>query len=227
MALKMTLAEYKDLIATTATIVTVIQFLSGTDICRKIIKQGSTGDISGFPFVGGVFSTSMWLTYSLLLRDASMSVTNTVGLVLQACYLYIYLKYCISPGPWFSTRRQMMVFFTLIAVVQYYVFLSGMDIELIKTRVGLTCCAASIIFCASPLISLTEVFSTQSTETLPFPLIFSTFVVAGLWWLYGLVIQNSFVQYPNLIGFALSGFQLLLFIVYPNKRKDYPELTSQ
>ncbi|KAK3862405.1 hypothetical protein Pcinc_031737 [Petrolisthes cinctipes] len=51
------LGEYRDTIAITATILTILQFLSGTDICRRIVKQGSTGDISGFPFVGGVFST--------------------------------------------------------------------------------------------------------------------------------------------------------------------------
>ena len=51
------LESYKDIIATVATITTIIQFLSGTDICRKIIKQGSTSEISGFPFICGVFNT--------------------------------------------------------------------------------------------------------------------------------------------------------------------------
>lgn len=93
------------------------------------------------------------------------------------------------------------------------------NVETVKTRIGLMCCLGSIIFCASPLVSLAEVFRTQSTDILPFPLIFTTFLVTGLWWLYGIIIQNSFVKYPNLIGFALSGFQLFLFIVYPSKRK--------
>ncbi|KAG7177954.1 Sugar transporter SWEET1-like 2 [Homarus americanus] len=176
----MVLADHKDLIATAATTVTILQLLSGIDICRKIVKQSSTGNISGFPFVGGVFSTSTWLSYSLLLGDVSMELTNAVGLLLQDL---------------------------------------GVNVEIIKNRVGMMCCVGSIIFCASPLISLKDVFNTQSTEMLPFPLIFATFIMAGLWWLYGIIIENSFVQYPNLIGFALSGFQLLLFIVYPSKMK--------
>lgn len=95
----------------------------------------------------------------------------------------------------------------------------GAELETINSRVGLMCCMGSIIFCAAPLISLTEVFRTQCTEVLPFPLILSTFLVTGLWWLYGIIIQNTFVQYPNLIGCGLASFQLLLFIVYPSKRK--------
>ncbi|XP_045621074.1 sugar transporter SWEET1 isoform X2 [Procambarus clarkii] len=215
----MALSDYKDLVATVATIVTIIQFLSGTDICRKIIKQSSTGNISGFPFIGGVFCASTWLTYGLLLGDVSISVTNTVGLLLQASYLFIYVKYCILPVSWHATRRQMLLFFSAIFIVQYYVFFSGTNAEVIKYHVGLMCCAASIIFCASPLISLKDVFHTQSTEMLPFPLIFATFVMAGLWWLYGIIIQNNFVQYPNMIGCILAGLQLLLFIVYPSKGK--------
>lgn len=215
----MVLQEYKDIIATVATIVTIIQFLSGIEICRRIIKQGSTGDISGFPFVGGVFSTSTWLTYSLLLWDVSMSITNAVGLTLQVIYLCTYVRYCISTVPWLAVRRQMVAATVVVASIQYYVFLSGDDTETIKTRIGLMCCLGSIIFCASPLVSLTEVFRTQSTDVLPFPLIFSTCLVSGLWWLYGITIQNNFVKYPNLIGFVISSFQLFLFIVYPSKRK--------
>ncbi|XP_053632215.1 sugar transporter SWEET1 [Cherax quadricarinatus] len=215
----MALEDYKDMIAIVATTVTIIQFLSGIDICRKIIKQGSTGNISGFPFVGGVFSTTTWLTYSILLMDVSMSVTNAVGLLLQVCYVYIYVRYCVSLTSWIATRRQMLLFFTIICIIQSYVFFSGEAPELMKVRVGMMCCLGSIIFCASPLISLKDVFQTQSTEMLPFPLIFATFLVTGLWWLYGIVIQNSFVQYPNMICCAIAGFQLLLFIVYPNKKK--------
>ncbi|XP_042210862.1 sugar transporter SWEET1-like [Homarus americanus] len=223
----MVLADHKDLIATAATTVTILQLLSGIDICRKIVKQSSTGNISGFPFVGGVFSTSTWLSYSLLLGDVSMELTNAVGLLLQVCYLLVYIKYCIAPGPWYSTRRQLMLFSTVVFVIQYYVFFSGVNVEIIKNRVGMMCCVGSIIFCASPLISLKDVFNTQSTEMLPFPLIFATFIMAGLWWLYGIIIENSFVQYPNLIGFALSGFQLLLFIVYPSKMKGELEAITR
>ncbi|XP_066971624.1 sugar transporter SWEET1-like isoform X1 [Macrobrachium rosenbergii] len=215
----MNLADYKDSVAVTATVVTIIQFLSGIDICFKIAKQGSTGDLSGFPFVGGVFSTCMWLSYGWVLHDVSMSVTNGVGLFLQATYLLIYIRYCIALGPWYALRRQMMVLFTVGLTMLYLTFFTESASEVRESRLGLVCCAASILFCASPLISLKEVFRTQSTECLPLPLILATFIVTGLWWLYGVIIENGFVQYPNLIGCIISGLQLLLFVIYPRKRK--------
>ena len=45
-----------------------------------------------------------------------------------------------------------------------------------------------------------DVLKTRSTETLPFYLILANVVVAGQWFLYGIAINNSFVQvkYINL-----------------------------
>ncbi|CAL4189876.1 unnamed protein product [Meganyctiphanes norvegica] len=215
----MALKDHKELIATLATIVTIAQFLSGIEICRKIVKQGATGEISGFPFVVGVFSCSMWVTFTYLLGDMAMLITNSIGFMLQAIYLAIYLHYCISPGSWYSVRRQMVLLFSTSAAMLYYVFFTARDPELAETRVGLMCCFGSIIFSASPLFSVAEVFKTHCTECLPFPLILSTFIVTCLWWMYGLILKNGFVQYPNLIGFCLASFQLTLFLVFPSKRK--------
>nr|XP_027213416.1 sugar transporter SWEET1-like [Penaeus vannamei] len=176
-----------------------------------------------FGFLVGVAhpNTLSWaaLTYVLHVRDFQRDLYICTCKFALFLYLAIYLRYCISPGSWYAVRRQMTVLFGVAGVVLYYVFFSGVGVEEIKPKVGLMCCVASVIFCAAPLISLTEVFRTQCTEALPFPLILATFLVTGLWWLYGITIQNGFVQYPNLIGCGLSGFQLLLFTVYPSKRK--------
>ena len=49
----MALEDYKVVVGTVATIVTIIQFLSGIDICKQIRNQGTTGDISGLPLAMG------------------------------------------------------------------------------------------------------------------------------------------------------------------------------
>ena len=106
------LENYKDLVSMTATIVTIIQFCSGIEICQRIKKLGKTGEISGFPFVGGVFATrlvnqnlvslkfniidcffSAWLMYGYTLGDKPMIVTNVVGFMLQV--LFYGYKICL------------------------------------------------------------------------------------------------------------------------------------
>ncbi|XP_054715659.1 sugar transporter SWEET1-like isoform X2 [Uloborus diversus] len=62
-----------------------------------------------------------------------------------------------------------------------------------------------------------QVFRTRSTETLPFSIIFATFVVTVLWFFYGILIQDFFIQIPNFLGALLSGFQLCLFAFFMPK----------
>jgi len=37
------------------------------------------------------------------------------------------------------------------------------------------------------------------------------------WWLYGVIINDGFVAYPNFFCCLLSAIQLSLFLIYPSK----------
>ena len=52
----MVLEDYKELVSTTATITTIIQFLTGITVCKKFVTSGTTGEISSVPFVSIITS---------------------------------------------------------------------------------------------------------------------------------------------------------------------------
>nr|XP_012144824.1 PREDICTED: TAR DNA-binding protein 43-like isoform X1 [Megachile rotundata] len=58
----------KDALAVTASICTVLQFLAGVLICRKIIKNGTTGNNSALAFIMCYTSCILWLRYGYLLN---------------------------------------------------------------------------------------------------------------------------------------------------------------
>lgn len=60
----------------------------------------------------------------------------------------------------------------------------------------------------------------RSAESLPFPVILASFITSFQWFLYGCLIDDLFVQTPNLLGCVLSAFQLTLFIVFPSKKSS-------
>lgn len=64
---------------------------------------------------------------------------------------------------------------------------------------------------------LMEVFRKRSTEMLPLPLILMSFLVSVQWFAFGVIADDAFLQIPNFLGAILSGTQLLLFCIYPNK----------
>ena len=75
----MALEDYKDLVSLSATIATVINFLTGIQIIRGYIRKGSTGEASGLPFVAGSLNCAIWLKYGLLIDDYTMKLVNTIG----------------------------------------------------------------------------------------------------------------------------------------------------
>ncbi|XP_066997602.1 sugar transporter SWEET1 [Anabrus simplex] len=208
----MPLEDYKDIVATSASVTTILQFFSGAFICKDIIKQGSTKDVSVMPFLGGTAVGVLMLKYSLILDDPAMTRVNLFGLFLNALYLVCYYIYTHEKG---AVLTQLMYSTAFVGVLLGYTAWESPD--LIEFRFGMIITILLMLLIASPLFSLGEVIRTKSTATLPFPLILSGTLVTFQWLLYGIIIKNEFIQFQNVVGLVLSVIQLSLFAIYPSK----------
>ncbi|XP_058797305.1 sugar transporter SWEET1-like isoform X2 [Phymastichus coffea] len=216
----MNLVEFKDILASTASICTILQFLSGILVCRKFAKNKSTGDASGLAFVTCFMSCSLWLLYGILIQDKSVMIVNIFGSSLQFFYAFTFYTYTIHKK---VIVKQMFSAILFINLMYLYWFVSE-DVALVTKRIGLLSCTLTILFFASPLTLLAHVIRVKSTESLPFPVIMSSFVTSCQWFLYGYLINDLFIQTPNLLGCILSAFQLVLFIVFPNTKSNDEQL---
>lgn len=75
------------------------------------------------------------------------------------------------------------------------------------------------MFFAAPCCMIADVIKKRSAEMLPLPLIFMSFVSSVQWLAFGMIAKDPFIQVPNLLGAILSGMQLSLFCIYPNKSR--------
>lgn len=91
---------------------------------------------------------------------------------------------------------------------------------------GYICCTITVLFFAAPCCMLMDVFRKKSTDMLPLPLILMSFIGSVQWFAFGLIANDLFLQIPNLLGAMLSGTQLALFCVYPNKIRSSSAATS-
>ncbi|CAG9860465.1 unnamed protein product [Phyllotreta striolata] len=210
-------SDFKNILATTASVCTILQFLTGTLTCQKIVQNRSTGDISSFPFTSGYLSCSLWLRYGFLIDDSSIILVNTIGATLFFAYVVTFYWYTLNKT---IIVRQFMCSFLLFIIIILHVH-RGDDPATVRTHLGLICSGVTIVFFAAPLASLLHVIRVKSTESLPYHLIFSSFIVSLQWLIYGFVLKDTYIQIPNLIGSLLSGFQLTLFLIYPNKAKAF------
>ncbi|KAA0195354.1 hypothetical protein HAZT_HAZT006548 [Hyalella azteca] len=211
---------FQDAVASLASSLTILLFLSGSFICLQIIRLGHTGSHSSFPFITGIFNSVTWLVYGSLLGDSSIIITNSVGLVTQVLYLMVFLLYCVAVPVRTAVKRQMLALVVILGSILYYATYSANDRLVVTSHVGLLSCIASILFCASPLASVFEVIRVKSTSIMPFPLILLMFLSTSAWTIYGRLIDAVFVVIPNFLCALISGLQLLLFLVYS---PDTPE----
>lgn len=110
----------KDLLGTSATLTTVLQFLTGCLICYSYIKKKSTGEVNWFtllkavfnlqgflllqtsslPFTSGLLSCSLWLRYGVLTNESALIFVNAVG-------VFLFSLYCISYYIFTVNKRRM------------------------------------------------------------------------------------------------------------------------
>ncbi|KAL0098824.1 hypothetical protein PUN28_020769 [Cardiocondyla obscurior] len=208
--------EIKDALAYSASICTVLQFLAGILVCKKYIKNGTTGDSSGLAFVTCFMSCSLWLRYGILIKDSFIISVNIFGTLLQICYILIHISYNVKRS---VTIKQFTIAICLVLFVYIYSIYQKNQTVAVR-HVGFLSCSLTILFFASPLTSLAHVVRMKSTESLPFPIIISSMIVSCQWFAYGCLLSDQFIQIPNFMGCILSAFQLCFFVIYSNKRTD-------
>ncbi|XP_022306568.1 sugar transporter SWEET1-like [Crassostrea virginica] len=200
-----------------------VQFV-GIEICFRIWKKGSTGDISPAPFVANLIAACLWVKYGLLTSIQSVIIVNSLGALLASLYVIFFYIYTIR-----KNLISRFLVFTCLAICLPYLYI-GMyleDVSLAIEHLGKMCVIMTIVSYAAPLASLFDVFRQRSTDCMSFPLVLAYFIVSIEWFIYGSLLRDQYVQMPNLVGIALGVLQLGLFVVYPKSKMPSLETTSE
>ncbi|XP_044754104.1 sugar transporter SWEET1 [Coccinella septempunctata] len=207
----------KNFLGVTASISTILQFLTGALVCQKVVNNKSTGDQSALPFVCGCLSTSLWLRYGFFIKDTSIILVNSIGAALFFGYIITFALYSIRKG--IICRQVSGCALSLTFILIYIQNVASPQVA--QRHLGLICTLMTILFFGAPLVSLMHVLKVRSTESLPFPIILSSFLVSAQWMVYGVLLGDPYVQIPNFLGCVLTGFQLCLFYCFSQGSKGY------
>ncbi|XP_072755486.1 sugar transporter SWEET1 [Anoplolepis gracilipes] len=209
----MVLEQYKEIVGACAMYVTMAQMLSGTLICKDIYKKGTAKGVDSMPFLGAIGLCILMLRYALMLNDSTMINVNVFGLLTNIIYMIVYYYYAPNKEEVLKLIYKVTVF-----VIIFLVYAQIEHPTNVEFRFGLVVTVLLFLLIASPLIHLKEIIRTKNTEILPFPLIFMGTLVSFLWLLYGIIINNVFIIFQNVVGFTLSIAQLSLFVIFPSKK---------
>ncbi|EZA51782.1 hypothetical protein DMN91_004400 [Ooceraea biroi] len=206
---------YKETVGFFAMIITMMQMLAGTLICKDIYKKGTTEGTDSMPFIGATAVCTLMLRYALMLNDSAMINVNIFGLITSIIYMLVFYYYAPDTEKLFKQMIKVAGF-----VVIFLAYAEVESSEKIEYRFGMLVTILLLLLIASPLVHLREVIETKNADILPIPIIVSGTLVSFMWLWYGYIIDNTFLVFQNVIGLSLNVVQLSLFAMYGSKKSQ-------
>ncbi|GMP66120.1 hypothetical protein CsSME_00026603 [Camellia sinensis var. sinensis] len=192
-------------------------FVSPMPTFRRIIRNKSTEQFSGLPYIYALLNCmlSAWYGTPLISSDNVLVMTvNLIGAVFQLTYITLFITFT-------EKAKKLSMFGLLLAVFGLFaIVVAGSlhisDLSARRICIGFLSGAALISMFASPLLIIKLVIRTRSVEFMPFYLSLSTFLMSTAFFLYGIFNFDPFIYVPNGIGAILGIVQLALFFYYKN-----------
>ncbi|KAL4603170.1 hypothetical protein ACB092_10G106100 [Castanea dentata] len=200
-------------------VVSFLVYLAPLPTFSRICKKKSTEGFQSLPYSVALFSAMLTLYYGYLKNRAIMLITiNSIGCAIESIYLIIFMIY--APGRARIYTAKLLAFFNL-GLFGMIVLCTSLLIKqsyLRLTVVGWMCAIFSVCVFAAPLSIMRLVIKTKSVEFMPFSLSFFLTICATMWFSYGLLIDDFFVATPNILGFIFGIAQMILYIIYKDKK---------
>ncbi|KAI5571331.1 hypothetical protein POPTR_011G103600v4 [Populus trichocarpa] len=193
-------------------------FVSPIPTYRRIIRNRSTEQFSGLPYIYALMNCliCMWYGTPLVSADNLLLVTvNSFGAVFQLAYIILFTIYA-------ERRIKVRTLASLLVVLGLFAIIAVGSLQITDRMirwlsVGSLTVVSLISMFASPLFIINLVIRTKSVEFMPFYLSLSTFLMSTSFMLYGLLNFDAFVYVPNGIGAILGIIQLALYVHYKKK----------
>ncbi|CAK7351797.1 unnamed protein product [Dovyalis caffra] len=193
-------------------------FVSPIPTYRRIIRNRSTEQFSGLPYIYALMNCliCMWYGTPLISADNLLVVTvNSFGSVFQLAYIILFIIYA-------ERKIKIRMSASLLAVLGVFaiIVVGSLQIHARMIRwvtVGSLTVVSLISMFASPLFVINLVIRTKSVEFMPFYLSLSTFLMSTSFFLYGVLNFDAFVYVPNGVGTILGIIQLALYFHYKKK----------
>ncbi|KMT19440.1 hypothetical protein BVRB_1g010700 [Beta vulgaris subsp. vulgaris] len=202
-------------------------FLAPVVTFKRIIKNKSTEQFSGIPYVMTLLNNLLSAWYGLPFvspNNILVTTINGTGAVIESVYVLIFL--ILAP------RKEkvkigglLAIILSIFAIVALVSLLALHDTKR-KVFCGVAASVFSIIMYGSPLSIMRLVIKTKSVEYMPFLLSLFCFLCGTSWFIFGLIGRDPFIAVPNGFGSALGAMQLILYFIYYDKNPEEKKKTT-
>ncbi|CAL9078644.1 unnamed protein product, partial [Musa textilis] len=200
-------------------IISFMVFLSPIPTFYRIYRKKSTEGFQSVPYVVALSSCMLLIYYALVKTNAILLITiNSFGCFIETAYITIYLIYATKKARVFCIQIFVLLNVVAFAAIVLLTRLAFTGPDRV-TVVGWICVGFSLCVFAAPLSIIRLVIRTKSVEFMPFYLSFFLTLNAIAWFGYGFFTKDLYVELPNVLGFVFGVAQMVVYILYKNKKK--------
>ncbi|EQC35352.1 hypothetical protein SDRG_07064 [Saprolegnia diclina VS20] len=181
---------------------------------RRIRAAKSTLTLPFGPFFFYLLQSALFLLYALVTSNRLLQTTTTVGTVLGAYYVAIYYTYTLE--------KRLARWHLLLGALLYVFLLHGAMVKPTheaKVLIGIPGNIVMVLTAVSPLSKLPDIIRRRDASCLPVGMSIMNVLAGGVWALYGLMLDDMVVVFPNAISTLVGLVQVGLLVKYPPTSK--------
>ncbi|XP_057465339.1 bidirectional sugar transporter SWEET2a-like isoform X2 [Actinidia eriantha] len=190
-----TYSVFTDAAGITGNIFAIVLFVSPIPTFRRIIRNKSTEQFSGLPYVYGLLNCLICLWYGMPIVSPGIipvATVNSIGAVFQLTYLTIFIINA-------DRAKQVKMLGLFLADCAIFGIIAFASLKFFQPPnrqifVGYLSVISLISMFASPLFVINLVIKTKSVEFMPFYLSLATFLMSLSFFAYGMFKFDPFIS---------------------------------
>ncbi|BFY98472.1 hypothetical protein BsWGS_01512 [Bradybaena similaris] len=190
-------------------IVTFILMGSGLPVCVTMYKRRSVANVPYLLFLISEFVSIIGLHYGILMTNTTLIIINAVAVLVWGAYVAIYIL--VSKSKSTPVLKLVAVVGMYLAHFYYLTVLKESDVVPTLGSYLLIWCT---ILCVIPVEEVVTMVQEKSTKCCDLPLLFGGTLSAFVWFLYGYLLNDANIYFPNVPALVISSIKFILMFVY-------------
>jgi len=200
------MALVTELFGTAALFSTLLLYLTEIPMLKQLVMTKSAQGVQYSAILMNLVNNVVALYYAILSSTDVMKITNGVGTVLHVILCVAFILVSERRGGAISSSVGAAAF---MAGAQIYLDkIQGFDERL--DALGLLSTVICSLAFFIPIMAVVEAWQTRNPAAISIPITWGSLICSSVWWIYGILLDNIFIQLPNIPGVAVSLAALLV-----------------
>lgn len=176
---------------------------------RTIARARSTLQFPFAPFFFYFVQSVIFTLYAYATGNLLMGSTAGLGSVLGLHYVLVYYRHAADKAHPFRLLVGAMMGISALWLATY-----GKTVDQAKMIIGVPGNILAVLTSVSPLLTVRTIIARRDASSLPFGMSVMNMVAGSVWTVYGTMLGDMLVIFPNAIALTMGTIQVSLIILF-------------